>query len=247
MLIFCPPGADSGNSLDVYSQNPQEHIMKTHKLTKLFAFLFIFGVIAAGFTAASAQTKKKKITYYTIKSGTVFHVRLEKKLSSKTAYAGESFTTKIVDPVYSASGILLIPAGSTITGHVRSATPAAKNGKPGSIDVAFTTVTLPNSRHAAISGMLVDLDSNGTKADNEGGVSAQSTSHRTLKFVGGGAAGGAIIGGIAGGGTGAAIGAGVGAAAGFITKKVKKGKEAEVKAGTEFGVYLSRGFSFPRY
>jgi|GWRWMinimDraft_6_1066014.scaffolds.fasta_scaffold11630_1 hypothetical protein len=220
--------------------------MKINKLS--FAWAILFAIIVGGATAqtTAAQTKKK-ITYYSVKSGTVFRVRLEKKLDSKTAYAGQPFKTTVVDPIYSASGVLLIPAGSTITGNVRSARPASKNGTPGSIDVAFTTVTLPNRRHAAISGILTDLDANGTKADNEGGVSAGKTSRRNAKFIGGGAAGGAVIGGIAGGGSGAAIGAGIGAVGGFIAKKVKKGPEAQVKAGTEFGVYLSRGFSLPRY
>lgn len=220
--------------------------MKINKLS--FAWAILLAIVVGGTAAqtTSAQTKKK-ITYYSVKSGTVFRVRLEKKLDSKTAYAGQPFKTTVVDPIYSASGVLLIPSGSTITGNVRSAKPASKNGTPGSIDVAFTTIKLPNGRHAAISGILTDLDEKGTKADNEGGVTATKTSHRTAKFVGGGAAGGAIIGGIAGGGTGAAIGAGVGAVGGLIAKKVKKGPEAQVKAGTEFGVYLSRGFSLPRY
>ena len=95
--------------------------------------------------------------------------------------------------------------------------------------------------------MLDSLDEGGTKSDNEGGATGKTTSKRNLKFIGGGAAGGAIIGGIAGGGSGAAIGAGVGAAAGFIGKKLLKGNEAEVKSGTEFGVYLNKTISLPRY
>lgn len=55
------------------------------------------------------------------------------------------------------------------------------------------------------------------------------------------------LGALAGGGKGAAIGAGVGAGVGFITKKLMKGKEAEVKSGTEFGVILNQPFSLPAY
>ena len=60
-------------------------------------------------------------------------------------------------------------------------------------------------------------------------------------------AGGALIGAIAGGGKGFLIGAGVGAIGGLVGKKLKKGDEAEVKAGTEFGVNLNRAISLPRY
>jgi hypothetical protein len=221
--------------------------MRKHRLTKLFTLLFVFGVMAAGFQTAEAQAKKKKIVYYSIKAGTVFHSRLEDSLSSKKSHTGDTFRATTRDPIYSSGGVQLIPAGSTIQGRVTSAIPAKKDGKPGSIDVRFTGITLPNKRHVAISGTLVSLDEGGTTSDNEGTATGKKTSKRNLKFVGGGAAGGAIIGGIAGGGKGAAIGAGVGALGGFIGKKLLKGNEAEVKSGTEFGVYLNRAISLPRY
>lgn len=80
-----------------------------------------------------------------------------------------------------------------------------------------------------------------------GTASAKKTSHRNVKFIGGGAGGGALIGALAGGGKGAAIGAGIGAGVGFITKKLKKGDEAKVEQGTEFGVILNRPISLPAY
>lgn len=211
------------------------------------ALLILVAVIAGGFKAAEAQTKKKKITYYSIKTGTTFRVRIENELSSKSARVGDTFRTTTVDPVYSSGGVMLAPAGSTITGRVNAVKAATKNGNPGSIDVGFTAITLPNRRRAAMNGMLTSLESGETKSDNEGTASVKKTSNRNLKFIGGGAAGGAIIGGIAGGGKGAAIGAGVGALGGFIGKKLVKGDEAQVKAGTEFGVLLNRAISLPRY
>jgi hypothetical protein len=221
--------------------------MRMQNLTKLFTFLFVLVLAGACVQTASAQAKKKKVVYYSVKAGTVFRVRIDESLNSKTARAGDTFKTTTRDPIYSSGGVVLIPAGSTIYGRVASATPAAKDGKPGNIDVRFTSLKLPNGRKATISGMLTDLDSKGTSSDNEGGASAKKTSHRNAKFIGGGAAGGLIIGGIAGGGKGAAIGAGVGAVGGFIGKKMLKGPEAEVKSGTEFGVYLNRAISLPRY
>ena len=87
----------------------------------------------------------------------------------------------------------------------------------------------------------------GKNVNDEGTVSAKKTSNRHLKFIGGGAAGGAVIGGIAGGGGGALIGAGVGAVGGLVGKNFSKGKEAEVKSGLEFGVYLGKAISLPKY
>ncbi len=220
--------------------------MKINML-KLSAFLTLAVVLSVGAPTAEAQTKKKKVTYYSIKTGTMFRVRIEKEISSKSARVGDTFRTTTVDPVYSGGGVMLIPDGSTIYGRVTAVKAASKNGDPGTIDVGFTSVTLPNKRRAPISGTLTSLDSGETKSDDEGTAKVEKTKHRNVKFIGGGAAGGAIIGGIAGGGSGAAIGAGVGALGGFIAKKLSKGDEAEVKAGTEFGVILNRTISLPKY
>ena len=220
--------------------------MKNKKLINVLTLLFTIWLISAGTDSATAQAKKK-VVYYPIKTGTVFRVRLENDLSSKTARVGDTFRTKTIDPVYSSGGVQLVPAGSTIFGRVSSVQRAAKNGKVGNINVTFYSLVLPNQRKAAINGMLTSLDEGGTTSDNEGTVSAKKTSKRNLRFIGGGAAGGAIIGGITGGGKGAAVGAGVGAVGGLIAKHVSKGKEAEVKSGTEFGVYLNRSISLPRY
>jgi hypothetical protein len=209
-------------------------------------FLLVMSLTAVGFVTAQGQAKKK-VTYYSIKTGTVFHVRLVDRLSSKDSKAGDIFKSTLVDPVYSSNGLVLMPAGSTVYGKVRSVTPAGRDGDTGSIDVTFTSVTLPNKRSVGINGTLTSLDAGGTTSDKEGSATKKKTENRNLKFIGGGAAGGAVIGGIAGGGKGAAIGAGVGALTGGIAKKVSKGKEAEVKKGTEFGVYLERGISLPKY
>ena len=208
--------------------------------------IFLFFVASMGATFADAQAKKK-VTYYSVKTGTVFRVRIESTLNSKSARPGDTFQTTLVDPVYSGSGALIIPNGSTVNGRVTAAAPAKRNGNPGTIDVAFTSVTLPNGRRATINGTLTDLDSGETRSDNEGTASVSKTKHRNVKFIGGGAAGGAVIGALAGGGTGALIGAGVGAAGGYIFKKLSKGDNAQVKKGTEFGVYLNRPISLPRY
>lgn len=200
------------------------------------------------FAAAQTKKAKPKITYYSIKTGTVFHVRLDRRLSSKTSFVGQTFKNTTVDPIYSSNGVLLIPQGSTVHGRISAVKGARKNGEPGTIDVTFTSVTLPNGRKVPITGSLAESGGGDrNEVDNEGTVSAKKTKNRNLKFIGGGAAGGAVIGGIAGGPAGALIGAGVGAVAGLIGKNQLKGKEAEVDSGTEFGVYLNRPITLPRY
>ena len=198
-------------------------------------------------TLGVAQTKKKPIKYYRINTNQTFHVRLNDSLKSDESRVGDTFTTTTVDPVYSSNGVELVPSGSTITGRVTAVQKARKDGNPGTLTVGFYHLRLPNGRTAALSGSLTDLDAGSTTSDNEGTASAKKTSKRNVKFIGGGAGGGALIGALAGGGKGAAIGAGVGAGVGFIAKKLMKGKEAEVKSGTEFGVILNRPVSLPAY
>lgn len=194
-----------------------------------------------------AQKKKSPIKYYRINANETFHVRMGDTINSGDARVGDTFTTTVVDPVYSANGVELVPAGSVITGRVTAVQKAQKDGNPGVLSVAFIHLKLPNGRSAAINGALTDLSSDNTASDNEGTASAKKTSHRNVKFIGGGAGGGLLIGALAGGGKGAAIGAGVGAGVGFIAKKLKKGDEAKVKSGTEFGVILNRAISLPKY
>lgn len=209
-----------------------------------------FGLIVtlvAGSSLGLAQTKKKRPVYYSVYANQVLRVRINQELNSETARVGDTFTSTLVDPVYSKNGVLLAPQGSTVNGSVIAVQRAQKNGKPAVLDVAFTALRLPNGQSRSISGSLTDLSSSTGNSDNEGSVTAHKTSHRKVKFIGGGAAGGAVIGAIAGGGKGAAIGAGVGAVAGIVGGRLKKGHEVKVKSGTEFGVILNRNFTLPQY
>jgi len=43
------------------------------------------------------------------------------------------------------------------------------------------------------------------------------------------------------------IGGLLGAGAGLLGERYTKGEEAQVRAGTEFGVYLNQAISLPRY
>ena len=218
----------------------------TRQIRFVISVLLLVG-LTSGSVVVAQQKKKPRIKYYQIRANETFHVRLGQTLNSGKARVGDTFTTTVVDPVYSTNGVELVPAGSIISGRVTAVEKARKDGNPGTLSVAFFNLKLPNHRAAAMSGSLTDLSSGNTSSDNEGTASAKKTSHRNVKFIGGGAGGGALIGAIAGGGKGAAIGAGIGAGVGFIAKKLKKGDEAKVEQGTEFGVILNRAISLPAY
>lgn len=183
-------------------------------------------------------------TYYTLSANQTIRVRMEDTISSGNARIGDRFRTTVVDPVY-VGGREVIPAGSTITGRVTSVKRAERKSKAGTLGVDFVSLQLPNGTARAISGSLTDVTGQNSNYDEEGRVSGRSSTKRNVVFIGGGAATGALIGAIAGGGKGAGIGAIVGGGLGAAGAVFSKGKEAEVRPGTEFGVILNRSISLP--
>ncbi|MEZ5308266.1 MAG: LysM peptidoglycan-binding domain-containing protein [Pyrinomonadaceae bacterium] len=210
--------------------------VKAFNTNKLLGFLFIL----ASAVAVSAQS-------YKIETGERIHVRIEDKISSKTSQVGDTFMTKVTEPVYAANGVVVIPNGSTIVGTIDAITKAQKGGDPGTISVSFKELRLPNGTRKAIVGTLTSLDTDKAKSDNEGTASGDKMKNRKIIFIGGGGAGGALIGAMIGGGKGAIIGGIVGAVGGILGDRLTKGEEAEVKAGTEFGVYIEKDFYLPKY
>lgn len=231
------------------------------KLLKISMLPLLVSMFAAGLVSdVSAQTKKKPVIrkktvakkapaprLFTVATGKRIRVRMNEELSSKTARVGDRFTVTVREPVYSTSGAVVIPEGSEIVGRVDSVTRAANKGKPGALDVSFVQVVLPNGAKRAISGSLTDLNAADAKSDNEGTARGDKMKNRKLIWYGGGAAGGAILGAAIGGGKGALIGGLLGAGGGFLGERFTKGEEAKVESGTEFGVYLNRAVSLPKY
>ena len=233
-------------------------------LTALLAMLFALGT-TAGISAQTRTVKRKPVIrrttvrratptavkptvkLYSVQRGQTFRVRMNETINSKTARVGDRFTTTVTEPVYSDTGVIVIPVGSTVVGRIDSVKPAKNGGDPGSIDASFVEVKLPNGTRRAINGSLTDLNSKNATSDVEGTAKGNNISHRKVVFIGGGAGGGAILGGLVGGGKGALIGGILGGLGGFAGEKLTKGKEAEVVSGTEFGVYLNRAISMPKF
>ncbi|HQU86529.1 MAG TPA: hypothetical protein PKY59_25585, partial [Pyrinomonadaceae bacterium] len=184
---------------------------------------------------------------FQVDTGTVFRVRMSGELTSATAKVGDRFTTTVTEPVYSSAGNVVIPTGSTVTGKVDSVVPAKKGGDPGSIAVSFISVRTPDGKSHAINGSLTDLSTKTAKSDNESTASGDDRKNDKIIFIGGGAGGGALLGAAIGGGKGALIGGIIGAGAGLLGERLTKGEEAQVKSGTEFGVYLNQAISLPKW
>ena len=237
------------------------------KLTARFFALFLLAAFLFGTVEfADAQTRRRRpvirkktttvrrtvpatprVAYYTIEANERIRARMEGELSSKTARVGDTFTARVTESVYSTNGVLVIPEGSTLTGRVDSVQQARKGGKPGTIDVSFTSVRLPNGTSRSINGSLTDLNADDARSNNEGTASGDRMKNRKIIFIGGGGAGGALLGAAIGGGKGALIGAIIGGIGGAVAENQTKGEEATVASGTEFGVILNQSVSLPRY
>ncbi|MGI8545652.1 MAG: LysM peptidoglycan-binding domain-containing protein [Aridibacter sp.] len=204
----------------------------------LFALVFVFGTM---------ETFAQRRADFKVEAGQKIRVRMEDEINSKVSRVGDRFDTRVVEPVYSSTGVVVIPVGSTVVGRVDTVRKAKKGGDPGTIDVSFTQVRLPDGKSQAINGSLTNLDTKSAKSDNEGAASGDDRENDKIIFVGGGAAGGAILGGIIGGGKGALIGGILGGVGGLLGERLTKGEDARVKAGTEFGVYINRAFYLSRY
>ena len=196
---------------------------------------------------AAVRKTVPTVKLYTVSSGERLRARMNSTVNSKTARVGDTFTANVTEPVYSNNGVLVIPSGSRVTGRVDAVVAARKGGKPGTIDVSFTQLRLPNGLVRRINGSLTDLDTDDAKSNNEGTASGDRMKHRKIIFIGGGGAGGAVLGGAIGGGKGALIGGILGAGAGLLGERMTKGEDAEVRSGTEFGVILNQAISLPRF
>jgi type IV secretion system protein VirB10 len=193
---------------------------------------------------AKAQVVGPVVATYTLPENQTFTLKMEEQISSRTARVGDRFRTTVVIPVY-ASGVEVVPAGSTVEGRITAVTSARSRGRRGSLGVAFDTLVLPDGTRRKIDGSLTDVRSeDGGEIDSESHVSGRSSENRQIVYVGGGGVGGAILGGAIGGGKGAAIGAAVGAGAGVAGAMLSKGHEAEVGRGTELNMIINRPVTF---
>ena len=155
-----------------------------------------------------------------IPSGTEIDARLQAPLSSGTAQVEDRFeATTLVD--VSASGRVVIPAGSVMRGVVTAVEPATRTNRTAKMTVSFDQVTV-NGRAYPIRGTV-------TQAIQGEGIKGETGRIAT------GAGVGAVIGGLLGGFKGALLGVLIGG--GGITAATE-GKEVELPQGAVLRVRL---------
>jgi outer membrane lipoprotein SlyB len=114
------------------------------------------------------------------------------------------------------------------------------------LGLRFDEIELPDGTQIPLAASLTEVDERDKeKVTEEGQVEGEGSKKRDAATIGAGAGIGAVIGAIAGGGKGAAIGAGAGAAAGTGVVLATRGKDAELKRGSELAIQLDRPLSVP--
>jgi hypothetical protein len=153
----------------------------------------------------------------TVPTGTTVPVALETALSSAANSVEDPVSARTREAVL-IDGIVVIPAGSELRGHVTSARASGKVKGRAALALRFTELNARGELHDIVSAPFV--------------YEAGSTVGDDAAKIGIGAAAGAVIGGIAGGGRGAAVGSAIGGGAGTAVVVATPGDEVELASGT---------------
>ena len=153
----------------------------------------------------------------TVASGESIAVRVTQTLDSASTQPGASFSGVVSSDVL-VDGLVAIPAGSAVSGHVDDVKDAAHFKGSASLTLSLASITR-RGEHIPVTTDPYTVQGKGRGSN-------------TAEKVGGGAAVGAILGGIFGGGKGAAIGAAAGGGTGAGVNAVTRGQQVQVASET---------------
>ena len=194
----------------------------------------IMALLAAPLLLAAANPQP------VIPTGTKIDVQMISALSSSANRSGDLFTAQVQDPIF-IGGEQVVPAGSTLRGHVTFVKPPGRVKGKAEMRLVADGITLKDGHEYAFAGQLTDDNTSSVKVNgNEGTIEGQGKSKtQAAKESGIGAAAGAGVGAITAGGTGALYGAGIGAVAGLIHTLAKHHKDVTLPPGTELMFVLT--------
>jgi hypothetical protein len=160
-----------------------------------------------------------ELTYRNVQvpAGTAIPIRITQTLDSQTAQVGQPFDGVVLREVV-ADGMVVIPAGSAVSGQVVDAKDATHFKGSSMLSIQLNSVR--------VRGQLLRVETDPYTVEGQG------RGKNSAEKIGGGAAVGAILGGIFGGGKGAAIGAGAGAGGGAILQGATRGQQVAIPSET---------------
>ncbi|MGH9449300.1 MAG: hypothetical protein ACRD11_02050 [Terriglobia bacterium] len=207
-------------------------------IARWFSLAVISAFLAPGLVWGAA--KKTGAAATIIPAGTRLDVQLTTTVSSSANQQGDPFLAEIEQPLF-ASGQEVVPAGSTLRGHVTFVLPPGRvKGKAEMRLVADSITTKAGKQFVFAAQLAQDNSSDGVKVGSEGTVIGAGKSKKdAARDAAIGAGAGAGIGGITDGGQGALYGAGIGAVAAAIHTLAKHHKNVVLDAGTELTFVLT--------
>ncbi|MDZ4836657.1 MAG: hypothetical protein SGJ27_23000 [Candidatus Melainabacteria bacterium] len=163
----------------------------------------------------------------------------------RPAQLGQEITAKTTEDIFIDSN-KVIPMGTTFSGYVSKIVPPKRMARPGSLEIKFETLKLPDGRKFEF----------GVRADNIVKSTAKSKAKgvgRVVAYAGGGAAMGAIIAYKVSGlqttismhGYNIAAGAAVGAIAATTYAMMKKGRAAVLEPGDDLNMNIDADLLMP--
>jgi YMGG-like Gly-zipper len=181
---------------------------------------------------ARSQTDSAAVDF--VASGTRLVATLDNALSTRNAHAEDRFTMTTRSPSQY--------EGAVIQGTVSSVNASGRLSGRADMALNFERIRMRDGRTYQFAGVIENVrTANGDtiSVDNEGTVTDNSQTDKTVQRGAIGAALGAIIGAISGGGKGAAIGAAIGAGGGAGTVIVQGRDQLDLPRGTELTITSS--------
>ena len=153
-----------------------------------------------GATMPASQPGQPPSVSFQVPAGTELAIRIDQRISVKTSEAGDHFNGNVVEPVAGASGAVVIPSGTPVSGRVVESHHGGHFRGRSVLELRLTAMTL--------NGYEYPLDTHDTVRTRKG------KGRRSAGIIGGMTGAGMLIGGLATGGVGLAIGAAAGAGSG---------------------------------
>lgn len=171
--------------------------------------------------------------------GTAVYMKLETAISTRSNKAGDRFAGRVTQPVM-LNGKTIIPVGAALEGKVVKAEEMRRYRGTPTIDLRPDLITMPDGVRYNINAVIVDTSNRpAVDVNEEGQIKGRGRDGRDWKETGIATGAGAGIGALVGGGKGALLGAGIGATA-SVVRWLSKTRSADLPAGTEIIMELSR-------
>ena len=175
-------------------------------------------------SSSGSSSSSSSASRVTVPAGTDLEISLVSDLNTKTTTAGSPISATVADDVV-VNGVVVIPAGAEVTGHVVTASRSGKASGRAYMQLAFDEVSF--------GGKSYNIEAATDTMFGKGG------SGKDAAMIGGGAVAGAILGKVLGGSGGsAAKGAVVGGAAGTAASLLTRGPDLHLEPGKKVTVSL---------